>query len=310
MAHRIDLCAKAVGSHPVAANVVSLSKASYALCSRSPLRSQLLEQNQVPLGLPQLVMLRDVATRWISHNAPLQRCLANLAPLLLTCADIQDGKAGKCTAAAHELLERLTNYSTLIAAAALQPLMLQLQLLIKALQVEDAYIVDLMDTVVATVEKIDCQYDSLTGFSGTDFVSYLRLTTHSHEKCALVETTNEQDAPLMAYRILGNNGHEVALFTMYAVMPSSGRSGRHARPRAFTKLEIPQIVQLVKSQVEKCVESVVVQLKERMSEPKLLRSLRIVFPQTFDSFDAEAFNDMVIVFLSILGLRSTTINHL
>jgi hypothetical protein len=178
-----------------------------------------------------------------------------------------------------------------------------------ALQVEDAYIVVLLDTVVATVEKVECQYDSLTGFSDTDFVSYLRLTTPSHEKCPLVETTNAQDASLMAYRILGNHGHEVALCTMYAVMPSSKRSGRHARPRAFNMLEIPQIVQLVKSQVEKCVESVVVQLKERISEPELLRSLGIVFPQTIDSFDAGAFSEMVMVFLNILGLRSTTINH-
>jgi hypothetical protein len=52
----------------------------------------------------------------------------------------------------------------------------------------------------------------------------------------------------MAYRILGNKGHEVALFTMYDVMRSSEGSGRHARPRAFAKLEIPQIVQLVKLQ--------------------------------------------------------------
>jgi hypothetical protein len=172
IAHRIDLCAEAVDNHPVHANVASLLKASYDLCSRSPLRSQLLEQNQVLLALPQLVMLLDVVRRWISHNAPLQRCSANVALLMPTCADIEDGKAGKCSAAADELLERLTNYSTLIAAAALQPLMLQLQLSIKALQVEDAYIVDLMDTVVATVEKIECHFDNLTGFWGTNFVSH------------------------------------------------------------------------------------------------------------------------------------------
>jgi hypothetical protein len=112
MAHRIDLCAGAMDGQPVAASVFSLLQAVYALCSRSPLRSQLLEQRQVSLGLPKLVMLRDVATRWISHFRPLERCLSNIAPLLLTCADIQDGKAGKCTAAADELLGRLTNYST------------------------------------------------------------------------------------------------------------------------------------------------------------------------------------------------------
>jgi hypothetical protein len=93
------------------------------------------------------------------------------------------------------------------------------------------------------------------------------------------------------------------------VMPSSGRSGRHARPHAFSKLKIPHIVQLVKSQVENRVDSVVVQLKERMSDPKLLRSLATVFPQTFDAFDAAVFNAIVMVFLSILGLRSTIMNN-
>jgi hypothetical protein len=52
MAHRIDLCAGAMDGQPVVASVFSWLQAVYALCSRSPLRSQLLAQRQVFLGLP------------------------------------------------------------------------------------------------------------------------------------------------------------------------------------------------------------------------------------------------------------------
>jgi hypothetical protein len=306
MAHRIDLCAGAMDGQPVAASVFSLLQAVYALCSRSPLRSQLLEQRQVSLGLPKLVMLRDEATQWISHFRPLERCLSNIAPLLLTCADIQDGKAGKCTAAADEPLGRLTNYSTLLAAAALQPLLQQLQLVIKALQVKDAYIVDLMDTVVATKAQIECLYHDLTGFSGVEFLPFLRLTTLAHEKCPLVESVTEQGSRVMAYRVVDSNANEVEVFTLYAVLPSAGRSGRSTRPCVFSKVDVPEIVQVVKSQVLKCVESVVAQMTERISEPKLLRSLGIVFPQTFDAFDDDMFSEMVSVFSEHFGAAKKT----
>jgi hypothetical protein len=253
-------------------------------------------------------MLRDVATRWISHHRPLERCLSNIAPLLLTCAhaDIQDGKAGKCTAAADELLGRLTNYSLLLAPAALQPLLQQLQLVIKALQVKDACIVDLMDTVVATKVQIECLYHDLTGFSGVEFLPVLRLTTLAHEKCPFIESVTEQGSRVMAYRVVDSNDNEVEVFTTYAVLPHAGRSGRSTRPCVFSKVEVPVIVQVVTSQVLKCVESVVAQMSERISEPKLLRSLGIVFPQTFDAFDDDMFSEMVSVSSEHFGAAKKT----
>jgi N-acetyl-anhydromuramyl-L-alanine amidase AmpD len=48
--------------------------------------------------------------------------------------------------------------------------------------------------------------------------------------------------------------------------------------------------------VEKRVASVVLQLKVCMLEATLLRSLGTVFHQTVESFDAEAFNDIVMIF--------------
>jgi hypothetical protein len=113
--------------------------------------------------------------------------LAQVPTLMLTASDIHDGKAGNCAAAADDLLHRITNYSTLVAATDMQPLLLQLQLIIKKLQSEDAYIVDLIDFVVATTQKIESPYDGLTGFSGTEFVLYLQLTTCDHVNCPHVE---------------------------------------------------------------------------------------------------------------------------
>lgn len=301
MAHRIDLCAEAIDNHAVAGRVVDLLRKAYDLFSRSPNRKQLLEANQTALGLPKLVMLRDVATRWISHFRPLERVLGNLSPLLLTCADIQDGKAGNSKATSSELMERLTNYSTIIAAAALRPLLYELQILIKLLQVQDVYIVDLMDSIAAATSKIQSLYDSLTGFAGTEFLDFLRLTTPSHQQCPIVQTYDIHGSRVMAYKIVRPSGSE-DLFTVYAEVPSSGRKGTSKRPREFQQEEIPAITQHVRFQVEKCATAVIAQLQERMGEPELLRSLGIVFPQTFDAFDAASFQVMVDTFSSHFGV--------
>jgi hypothetical protein len=205
--------------------------------------------------------------------------------LLLTAANIQDGKAGSNTVAGSDLLERLTNYSTLVAAAALRPLLLELHLLIKSLQVEDVYIVDLMDTVASTIVKIESLYDSLAGFSGTDFVTFLRLTSTSNPKCPLVETADVDGSIIVAYKVQSSDGEELEQFTMYAEMPKAGLSGRSACSRVFNFAQVPQIVNHVKEQVEKCAKAEVQQLRSHMGESDLLRSLGVVFPQTFDKFD-------------------------
>jgi hypothetical protein len=48
----------------------------------------------------------------------------------------------------------------------------------------------------------------------------------------------------------------------------------------------------VKEQVEKYAKAVVQQLRSRMGESDLLRSLGVVFPRTFDNFDFDAFTAM------------------
>jgi hypothetical protein len=297
MAHRIDLCAEAIEQHDIASAVVGLLKSSYLLCARSPNRSQLLTANQAALDLPKHVMLRDVETRWISHYGPLERVMKHIPALMLTAADIQDGKAGKSTTAASDLLERITNFSILVAAAALRPMFLQLQLIIKELQSDNAYIIDLMDSVVATTDRIHSMYDSLTGFSGHEFMRFLQLTTPSHEQCPLVQDSDG----LVAYRCKLANGTDHD-FSLYTVLPGEGRKGRTPRPVQFSMQQVVLVREAVKEKVAACAMSVVAQLRERMGDTPMFRSLGIVFPQIFNSFDEEQFDSLVTTFCSHFGV--------
>lgn len=120
MAHRIDLCAEAINECSAEDRVVDLLRAVYALFARSPNRSQLLTRNQHLVGSPFHYMLRVVATRWISHWAPLDRFLQHISALLLTAYNIKDGLAGTNFAAGQGVIGRMTKYCTLLAAAAMR----------------------------------------------------------------------------------------------------------------------------------------------------------------------------------------------
>jgi hypothetical protein len=92
-----------------------------------------------------------------------------------------------------------------------------------------------IDSVVATTKKIESLYDGLTGFSGTESVLYLQLTTCDHVKCPLGVDEDE----FAAYQLVMLDGTD-RQFGLYATAPSAGRTGRN-RPRQFYMSEVPLI---------------------------------------------------------------------
>jgi hypothetical protein len=73
--------------------------------------------------------------------------------------------------------------------------------------------------------------------------------------------------------------------------------------------EVPRIRDVARRQIQACAISVVDQLKERMGETDVLRSLGIVFPKIFDHYDQTTFDGLLDTFCEHVGASKLVTMH-
>jgi hypothetical protein len=74
--------------------------------------------------------------------------------------------------------------------------------------------------------------------------------------------------------------------------------------------EVPLVREVARRQIQACAMSVVDQLKKRMGETDVLRSLGIVSPQIFDHFDQTTFDGLLDTFCEHFGASKAGHNAL
>lgn len=316
MAHRVDLCAETIETHMLASYVFKLVNDVSKVFAWGGRRNEMLHEFQQKLGLKSQNLPPHCDTRWISHIGPLECFIKHLFPIFLAISAIASGKthesdgsgqkaSAKTIAPAKIALDSLCDYTVLLTAAAMLPMFRQLQSLILLLQKDQLYICDAADGVQETLSNIQSMYTDIIGsFSGATFRDFLVLSTPSANECPLIEG---EDGTVML-KIDWNEGSPVPQ-PFCETFELSARKGGRGRPGRFQMTDIPVVVQYVKDAVRAIATTLTTDISSRFPQPKLMRSLGIVFPQTFENLGiksglpCEQFDSLVTVFIDHFGVK-------
>jgi hypothetical protein len=105
MDHRINLREKALDHFTVMDVVEELVTGAYNFITYNCFDEDMLKEKQKLLDLPELPMLQDVETHWISQCATME-CVQKHVPALTLVAD--EAKHGNGTASKHGVTDLLT----------------------------------------------------------------------------------------------------------------------------------------------------------------------------------------------------------
>ena len=309
MAHRCNLAANTLEAHDVVSMVVNMSKSVYNFYKKSTVRSAELAVCQRALRLPVHMMLADVETRWISHEAPVRRLLSQL-PAVLKHVVEHLSRMPRCSKGI-EMHARMTDLERVIALAALLPMLSELKSLIKIMQSRDAYVFDLCQAISTVHAKLDNMYlKTDLAYAGAEFKYLTDLA-----KCVKKSAVSKLVSPIQfmcdphdagdkgtAHYALGE-GDDVQYVEMLAVPKRNSVVGRpQSTPQPVPPRRFKSVLSDVKTRVSAATKDLRKELTRRFPSPQLLSAFSIVYPQFYKDFTEGGFDDNVAVLSAFYGV--------
>jgi hypothetical protein len=161
-------------------------------------------------------LLRDVETRWISHEGPARRVLEQL-PALLKHVKAYRSESPACVKGI-EMYARMTDLERILSLAALLPMLAELKVLINVMQSRDAYVHDLSLSIQTVLTRLEAMYvKDATAYVGADFKSLSALSNcvsrkEKRRSASPIEFWSDADDPEdegTAHYVYGDEGVEL-----------------------------------------------------------------------------------------------------
>lgn len=304
--HRANLAAHTLDAHAIMQLAVATCKSTYNFYSKSVARLQGLVACQEELGVSTHKLLRDVETRWISHAAPMTRLLEQFPAVLKHVVDLSSTEPHNLKV--QEMYSRLTDLERLLALAAVQPMLAELQVLIKVTQKRDVYVGDLSDAITSTLSKLDQLYlQEGQAFTGAPFAYLCKL-----EGCIKKSAARRRQSPLQLCDS-EEGGTAVIRYEygdesveMNAVPRRTGMPGRPlSTPQPLTKKDFKVLLADVKAQTSAAAKALRLELIRRFPSPKVLTALSIMYPQYYRNFTEANFNAAIETICAFYGESKT-----
>jgi hypothetical protein len=211
-AHRTQLCAAVAKNNALVANALAFLSAFSAHFSKSSPRRDALSELADRYDLIFRRPLRIVATRWLSSLPPMERCVGCWVLYALYTSDVPE---------ISYMHNNLTDARYMVTMHGLVPLLRQLRRVIKASQVADMYLGDLLHELEEVRANIKGMYIDETD---TKFYSPIYFP----------ELTNLLDVGTNA-SILSYNAEHTLVMVAPLAAPGSGSTSMHVQAAAPPK---------------------------------------------------------------------------